>query len=148
MPPSQPHAEDLRQGRCSQSGQVYLLTLVTAERARVFEHFTTAHQAARCFNERAVRRYGATLAFVVMPDHVHWLLELASEVSVSDAVRIYRAKVSLSLGRRIWQKGFHDRAVRRDEDLAAVARYVVHNPVRAGLVERLGDYPHWDAVWI
>ncbi|MQM35927.1 MAG: transposase, partial [Candidatus Accumulibacter phosphatis] len=81
-------------------------------------------------------------------DHVHWLLELASEVSVSDAVRIYRAKVSLSLGRRIWQKGFHDRAVRRDEDLAAVARYVVHNPVRAGLVERLGDYPHWDAVWI
>ena len=145
---TQAHAENLRHGRFSQSGQVYLLTLVTSGRARVFEQFVPAHQAARCFAERSVRRYGSTLAFVVMPDHVHWLLELASEVSVSDAVRIYRAKVSLALRRRIWQKGFHDRALRRDEDLVAVARYVVSNPVRAGLVERSGDYPHWDAVWI
>lgn len=83
-----------------------------------------------------------------MPDHVHWLLELGSEGGVSAAVRVYRAKVSLALGRRIWQKGFYDRALRREEDLVAVARYVVGNPVRAGIVARVGDYPHWDAVWI
>jgi hypothetical protein len=29
-----------------------------------------------------------------------------------------------------------------------VARYIVYNPVRAGLVSRIGDYPHWDAVWV
>jgi hypothetical protein len=29
-----------------------------------------------------------------------------------------------------------------------VARYVVMNPVRAGLVSRVGDYPFWDAAWI
>jgi hypothetical protein len=38
--------------------------------------------------------------------------------------------------------------LRRDEDLRAVARYVILNPVRAGLVQRVGDYPHWDAVWL
>ncbi|MFV3290267.1 transposase, partial [Pseudomonas sp. NY11955] len=29
-----------------------------------------------------------------------------------------------------------------------VARYIVANPIRAGLVSRVGDYPHWDAVWL
>ncbi len=48
----------------------------------------------------------------------------------------------------LWQKGFHDRALRREEDLVTVARYVVANPLRAGLVEKLGDYPLWDAIWV
>ncbi|MGH8412134.1 MAG: REP-associated tyrosine transposase, partial [Pseudomonas sp.] len=38
--------------------------------------------------------------------------------------------------------------IRRDEDLPAVARYIVANPLRAGLVEKIGDYPLWDAVWL
>jgi len=29
-----------------------------------------------------------------------------------------------------------------------MARYIVMNPKRAGLVERVGDYPHWDAIWL
>jgi putative transposase len=49
---------------------------------------------------------------------------------------------------RLWQKGYHDRAIRREEDLLAVARYIVANPLRAGLVKRVGDYPLWDAVWL
>jgi putative transposase len=32
--------------------------------------------------------------------------------------------------------------------MTSIARYIVANPLRAGLVERLGDYPHWDAVWL
>ena len=31
---------------------------------------------------------------------------------------------------------------------ALASRYVVANPLRAGLVERIGDYPYWNAVWI
>ena len=34
------------------------------------------------------------------------------------------------------------------EDLVGVARYIVANPVRAGLVNRVGEYPYWDAVWL
>jgi len=29
-----------------------------------------------------------------------------------------------------------------------VARYIVANPLRAGLVESVRDYPHWDAIWL
>lgn len=48
----------------------------------------------------------------------------------------------------LWQKGFHDRALRQEEDLQAVARYVIANPRRAGLVDRTGSYPLWDAKWL
>lgn len=148
MNPEKPHAENLRRGRFSQEGQAYLLTLVAKDRSPVFRDFTAARQAVRCFADNALHRCGRTLAFVVMPDHIHWLLELGAGACLSEAVRVYRARVSPALGHRIWQKGFHDRALRRDQDLAAVARYVVSNPVRSGIVQQVGDYPHRDAVWI
>jgi len=47
----------------------------------------------------------------------------------------------------VWQEGFHDHALRREEDLQATARYIIGNPVRAGLVPSVRDYPHWDAIW-
>jgi REP element-mobilizing transposase RayT len=49
---------------------------------------------------------------------------------------------------RLWQPGYHDHALRREEDLVATARYLVANPLRAGLVQHIGDYPLWDAVWL
>jgi hypothetical protein len=38
--------------------------------------------------------------------------------------------------------------LRRQDDVRAVARYIVANPLRAGLVRDIGDYSHWDAVWL
>ena len=48
----------------------------------------------------------------------------------------------------IWQKVFHDHALRREEDIRRAARYIFANPVRAGLVESVRDFSHWDAVWV
>jgi REP element-mobilizing transposase RayT len=49
---------------------------------------------------------------------------------------------------QLWQKSFHDHALRKEEDLLAIARYIVANPLRAGLVKKIGDYPLWDAIWL
>ncbi len=48
----------------------------------------------------------------------------------------------------VWSRAYHDRALRRDEDILAVARYIIANPLRAGLVQRVGDYPYWNATWL
>ncbi len=143
-----PHGRDLRKGRWSLSGQVYLLTVVTVDRAPRFAEWTVARQAVRAFHSPPVAAQVTTLAFVVMPDHVHWLAQLNHGGTVSDAVRLYKATVSVALGGRAWQRGFHDRALRRQDDVREVARYIVANPLRAGLVRDIGDYPHWDAVWL
>jgi len=41
-----------------------------------------------------------------------------------------------------------DHALRTDENLLNVARYIIANPLRAGLVTRIGDYPLWDSIWL
>lgn len=93
------------------------------------------------------------LAFVVMPDHFHWLVQLADEASLSDVVRLLKGRSARvlnqdhSLTKRIWQSGFHDHAVRREEDIEALANYLIQNPLRAGLVDSRDEYPFWWSVW-
>ena len=94
-----------------------------------------------------------SMAWVVMPDHLHWLLELKHGTLAELMCRIKsRSSRSVNLVRRsqdrLWQRGYYDRALRRDEDIKDAARYIVMNPLRAGLVNRGGDYPLWDAIWI
>ena len=96
-----------------------------------------------------------TLAFVVMPDHLHWLFSLIgsrSLASVVGAVKRHSAReINLLYDRRLaplWQHGFHDHALRSDEDIVHVARYIVANPLRAKLVNHIGDYPLWDSAWL
>jgi putative transposase len=75
-------------------------------------------------------------------------LELGERATLSTVVGTVKAVTAHRLGRRCWQSGFYDHAVRRDEDLVRLTRYVIANPLRAGLVTRIGDYPHWDAIWL
>ena len=42
----------------------------------------------------------------------------------------------------------YDHGLRDGEDIKQLSRYILANPLRAGLVEFAGDYPHWDAVWL
>jgi hypothetical protein len=42
--------------------------------------------------------------------------------------------------RFLWQEGYYERIVRNDESTLVVIRYVLENPVRAGLVARYQDY--------
>ena len=42
----------------------------------------------------------------------------------------------------VWQEGYYDHGLRDDEDYRAGVRYVMQNPIRAGLVRRVEDYPY------
>lgn len=143
-----PHGKNLRKGRVSLSNHVYLVTVVTAARLPVFTSFSAARIAVRCFHDSNVARYAQTMAFVVMPDHVHWLIQMTAEGELSEVIRLYKTKVTLQLQQRIWQRGFHDHALRDEEDVRDIARYIVANPLRAGLTRNIGEYPHWDAIWL
>jgi REP element-mobilizing transposase RayT len=142
------HGKDLRKGRVSLSGQVYHITAVTFDREPVFSDLRSARLLVNALREAQARDTATTLAFVVMPDHMHWLMQLGADASLAKVVGTVKAVTAHRIGRRVWQDGFHDHALRQEEDLAEVARYIVANPLRAGLVERVGDYPHWDAVWL
>ncbi|MDD5328831.1 MAG: transposase [Sulfuricella sp.] len=145
---------DLLKGRASLPGQTYLVTAVTHGRARRFEDFGNARLLVaemRLLDETKVVQ---SLAWVIMPDHLHWLLALGEGSKLGDAMRLLKGRSARTINHRsrengaVWQRGYHEHALRSEEDIVDIARYIVANPLRAGLVARLADYPLWDAMWL
>lgn len=145
---------DLRKGRYSEPGREYLITAVTHERRPVFGEFHAARLLVQEMRHLEAEGAVCWLAWVIMPDHLHGLLSLGEMGDLAAAMNVFKGRsarvINKMLGRKglFWQSGFHDHALRKEEDRLAVARYIVANPLRAGLVTKLGDYPHWDSVWL
>jgi REP element-mobilizing transposase RayT len=85
-----------------------------------------------------------------MPDHLHLLVDSEAAGDLDQFMR--RAKqtsgyaFTQSVGRPLWQSGYHERVLRSDEDRLGAIAYLVANPVRAGLVTQLEDWPFWGSV--
>ena len=151
MPHERPSSHALRKCRVSLQNQIYLVTFVTEGRK---QHFADFHCARLMVESLKKSMHVKTLAFVVMPDHVHWLVQLLDETSLSQVLHSVKSisglRLNLHLKRkgRFWQPGFHDHALRKEEAIKDAARYIIANPRRAGLVASVRDYSHWDAIWV
>ena len=149
------HGCNLRKGRCSLPGQIYLLTAATHRRKTFFADLIIGRLVVREFIRTAASGYADTIAFVVMPDHFHWLVSRGAPLSLSNLVGNVKGHSARTIntargriGEAVWQRGFHDHALRNEESVKEVARYIVANPLRAGLVRRVEDYPLWDVAWL
>lgn len=100
------------------------------------------------------------LAFCIMPNHIHMVFELlrglsdASHVGRRDSspyivtnivenLKWYTAlEANRALGRRgaFWQHESYDHVIRDDNELQTFIRYVIENPVKAGLVQHWRDW--------
>lgn len=149
-----PGIRALRRGRCSLAGGMYHVTTATFRREPIFREFTNACVAAAAITSRESLGDSRLLAWVLMPDHLHLLLQLGGKDPLPLIVCRIKARSATGFKRvndrqgAVWAKGYYDRALRRDDEVQTVARYIVGNPVRAGLVQRCADYPFWDAVWV
>lgn len=137
----------LRLGRTSEPGRFYLLTTVTQHRAPVFADIYAARGLIRILAHQHEAGNVDSHAFVVMPDHLHWLVQL-KEDPLDRLMGRVKSISSRQIQHLTWQAGYHDHALREEDDLRRMARYITANPLRAGLVAYIGDYPHWDAVWL
>ena len=68
----------LRRGRHSEPGRIYLITAVTDGRNPLFTDPMLARLLVSEMLHIHDERHVESLAWVVMPDHVHWLIELGS----------------------------------------------------------------------
>jgi len=148
-----PGHQALRKGRSSLPGQVYLLTTATAGRLPWFLDMDLARATCRLVAMPQTWGDACLLCWVLMPDHWHGLVELGEHDGLSLVMNRFKSITSKRARRvehipGIWARGFHDHALRRDENIHRAARYIVANPVRAGLVRRSLDYPYWDCIWL
>ena len=142
----------LRKGRASIKNEHYLITTTVLERKPVFIQSEAAAVVLKSLHWCESQGKIALDAAVVMPDHLHFVMSLRSGslAQLMHSLKGYTAyKVNGLLKKKgpLWQRHYHDHAVRQEEDLHEVVLYTLYNPVRAGLVNDFHDYPFWYCRW-
>jgi REP element-mobilizing transposase RayT len=139
VPPRKPRRKPVRlyEEAYARSGALALLTACTASRRRVFG----VPDRADLVTTEIGHLHGENwriLGYCVMPDHVH-LLAFNIQGSLLDLMRLFKGRTAKGLRGEVtgtlWQRGFHDHLLRRNEDISRTLLYMFENPVRAGLVE-------------
>jgi REP element-mobilizing transposase RayT len=86
------------------------------------------------------------LAYCLMTNHYH-LVVVTPDPNLSSGMRLIQTRYAHRFNRRHDRHGhvfgdrFHDRRIEVGEHLLSALAYTVLNPVRAGLVDRPGDWP-------
>jgi REP element-mobilizing transposase RayT len=140
--PAKGHVALLR-GRVSTPKAAYFLTICTDHRATgltdpaVGSKILGEMQAAQTDVVWSVR------CAVIMPDHLHVLIELGARLSLEKAVSRLKAKTSATIrGKGLaWERNFFDRRLRATDDVLDVFLYIHLNPCRAGLCARAEPWP-------
>jgi len=85
------------------------------------------------------------IGYCIMPDHVHLLLCNAGQ-TLGKIMNGFKGRTSRRIRAiqpdlDVWQTGYWDHVVSRNEGLYKVLLYIFLNPVRQGLVENWWSYP-------
>jgi putative transposase len=86
--------------------------------------------------------------FVAMPDHVHLLITVHSDMTIERAMQFIKGGFSYQLKKRfgysgeVWQRGFSEVRVDNRESFLQHREYIAQNPVKAGLVDSPENFPY------
>ena len=126
----------------------YSVTCCTFSRRRWFTDSSTVEAVRLALLQSCQAEGFIVLAYCFMPDHVHLLVEGTSAASdLRRTVVSWKQKTGYEhrskTGSALWQGGFYDHILREEEDRPEVVKYPIENPIRAGLVSAVNEYPFW-----
>jgi len=113
----------------------------------------TANFICKCFIEGAKREQYILHAFVVMPNHIHWLFSpLGGENLKTIRTRLKKLtarKINKIVGRKgkLWMNEGFDHWIRTQQEFDKTVRYIENNPIKAGLVKNPEDW-EWSSASI
>jgi putative transposase len=126
---------------------------------RHFERADIAQIVADSMSHFADVRY-LSIAWVVMPSHIHWLFQPLPEFSqtvprgksprevILHSLKSFTANEcnkAMGLNGQFWQRESYDHWIRDNDELERAIAYILHNPVRAGLVDGAEKYRYSSA---
>lgn len=133
-------------GRCSLQNACYVVTAFTTDHSPLFTQHANAQDVVRWLRASDAEKRTESLAWVVMPDCVHWLFRLRT-TRLSSVVSSLKSRSAQALKQRnaacgrVWQPGYYDQLQRDERQLLARATDILSNPIRAGLASGLHGYP-------
>jgi putative transposase len=127
--------------RYQQTGEFHFLTFSCFHR-RPYLSSGAAKDLFEDALERVRRRYLFVVGgYVVMPEHVHLLVNEPQRGQLSRAVQAFKLSVSMRSGERpFWQAHYYDFNISSHEKFVEKLRYIHRNPVRRGLVTKPEDW--------
>ena len=124
----------------------YFLTFSTQYRRTLFLQADLVEEVRSQFL-RACRQLSIELtAYCFMPDHVHLLLDSTTDGSdvrkwIKLAKQLSGYLFAQAHSGRLWQRYGYERVIGDDVERALTIRYIVENPVKAGLAGCPQEYP-------
>ncbi len=130
--------------RAPQEIRTYFITAVTANRRRIFRVTRNADLMLETLQTYRLKKNFELHAFVVMPDHIHLLLTPAPEISLEKTMQLIKGGYSFRLKSKlnVWERGYFERRITDSDAYNSTQAYVEQNPVRAGLVSSVYEFPY------
>jgi putative transposase len=128
--------------RFHQSGQSHFITVSCYRRK---PNFSSPHIYAPfldCMERMRVRFEMCIYAYVVMPEHVHFLVSEPTQETLADAMHFLKLSFTKRLHHKgsFWQKRYYDRNVRDAGEFDEKLVYIHRNPVSRGLAREPADW--------
>jgi putative transposase len=125
----------------------YFLTFCVEDRRPAFEDAEAVTLVWSLFLRAAKAEGFAVIACCFMPDHTHLVVEGLEDDSdlkrfVAKGKQLSGYEYKKRHAKRLWQRYSYEHVLRAQESTRAVVAYVLENPVRAGLVTSVHEYPH------
>jgi REP element-mobilizing transposase RayT len=125
----------LHEHRWSQAGGTYFITCCTVKKQRDLTEQSIVAVLSRAVEQAGAQGDVVTLAFTVMPDHVHWLLSLGARLTLGRVIARWKSqtRAALEIFDLHWQRDFFEHRLKPDESVEPYALYVFLNPYRLSL---------------
>lgn len=99
------------------------------------------------YKELRKSRYSQKGAFYFITTCCHnrqkFFLHKENVQIVFDTLDWLENKGYIDIKESIWQEGYYDHLIKKDENLLEIIRYCWYNSVRAGIVDDPKKYPYW-----
>jgi putative transposase len=127
--------------RYQQTGEFHFLTFSCYRRRSYFTSATAMDRFEDALERIRLRYLFIVSGYVVMPEHVHLLVNEPQRALLSKTIQALKLSVSMrSRERPFWQAHYYDFNVSTHDKFVEKLRYIHRNPVRRGLAAKPEDW--------
>jgi putative transposase len=127
--------------RYQQAGDLHFITFSCHQRRPYLERSSTRELFESALERIRTRYWFAVMGYVVMPEHVHLLMNEPKVGTLAGAIQALKLSVSVRRTERpFWQARYYDFNVFSTAKQTEKLRYLHRNPVTRGLVEKPEDW--------
>lgn len=131
--------------RYQQSKQFHFITFSCYHRKPLLLSPDSKNIFEQVFEQVRRRHTLAVAGYVIMPEHVHLLVDEPPMTILATVIQVLKQTTSRRLkhpdAEHFWQSRYYDFNVSRYAKYLEKLRYIHRNPVKRGLVEQPEDYP-------